>query len=300
MFFINAIAYKFKQETNYNQADFEAALQQDKARTCSNQELSTFGWSPALGKHADSLAHFSGSSILICAKRQERLLPAAVVNEILAAKVEQIELEEVRPVLRKEKAELKENIIHTLLPQAFVKSTLIYAFINTETGVIVVNTPSFNKAEEVLALLRKSLGTLPVVPFFANNYLDVFLTSTLTNLSAPEGFEIGFTAELEECDDSTATVKLKNHDLTCEEVKSHLENGKRVTSLQLKFSDRISFNFNSDGAIKQINYSDVLKEENADIPKEDMKLKLDADFILVSNELLDLISSIESSLEGAE
>lgn len=300
MFFTNAIVYKFKQEPDYNQADFEAALSQDKARPCTNQDLSTFGWCPALGKHSNNLAHFSGSSILICAKKQEKVLPPAVINEMLAAKVDQVELEEGRPVKKKEKDELKENLIHTLLPSALIKSTYTYAFINIETGLIVVNTPSFNKAEEVLALLRKSLGTLPVVPFFANNDLDVFLTSTLTNLSAPEGFEIGFNADLIECDDNAATVKFKNHELSSEEVKTHLESGKRVTSLQFKFGDRISFNFNDDGAIKQINYSDVLKEENADIPKEDMKLKLDADFILVSNELLDLVSSIEVSLQGAE
>lgn len=300
MFFTNAIVYTFKQIPTFEQSEFEAALQQDKFKPCGQQQLSTFGWVNALGKFGDSLAHFSGSSVLICARNEEKILPPAVINEMLAAKVEQIELEENRPVLRKEKAELKENIIHSLLPQAFVKSNYTHAFIDIEAGLIVINAASFNKADQVLAMLRKSLGSLPVVPFFGNYDLDLFLTTWLTDFKAPECFEIGNDAILVEPDDNAATVKVTHHELNCDEVKAHLESAKRVTSLQLKFNDRITFNLNSDGVIKKVGYYDVLKEENADIPKEDMKIKLDADFILVSSELVEVITKIETALEGAE
>lgn len=300
MFFTNAIVYKFKGKVEFFKDGFEAALQQDKFKPCGQQQLSTFGWANALGKYGDSLSHFSGSSILICARNEEKILPASVVNEILVSKIDQIEIEENRPVSRKEKAELKENVIHSLFPQAFVKSSYIHAFIDIEAGLIVVNAASFNKAEQVLAMLRKSLGSLPVVPFFGNYDLDLFLTTWLTDFKAPDGFEIGSDAILVEPDDNAATVKVTHHELNCDEVKAHLESAKRVTSLQLKFNDRITFNLNNDGAIKKIGYSDVLKEENADIPKEDMKLKLDADFILISSELVEVITKVETALGGAE
>ena len=164
----------------------------------------------------------------------------------------------------------------------------------------MVNSASFNKAEELLALLRKSLGTLPVVPAFANYDLDVFLTDWLTNFSTPEGFAIGSDAELEEPDDSGAQVKLKGHDLSCEEVKSHLENGKRVTKLALDWQERVKFMLQNDGSIKRLSYSETLKEENADIPKEDMAIKLDADFILASEEIKQLLEELTQSLGDAE
>jgi recombination associated protein RdgC len=300
MFFTNAIVYKFKGKMEFFKDGFEAALQQDKFKPCGDQQLSAFGWANALGKYGDKLAHFSGSSILICARNEEKILPAAVVNEILAAKIDQIEVEESRPVLRKEKNELKENIIHSLLPQAFVKSNYTHAFIDMEAGLIVVNSATFNKAEQVLAMLRKSLGSLPVVPLFGNYDLDLFLTTWLTDFKAPDGFEIGADAILVEPGDNAATVKVTHHELNCDEVKAHLESDKSVTSLQLNFNDHVTFNLNNDGTIKKIGYSDVLKEENADVPKEDIKLKLDADFILISSELVEVITSIETALEGAE
>lgn len=302
MFFTNLVVYKFKQDAEFKSDDFNAALEQDAFRHCGQQELSTFGWAKAFGKYGESLAHFSDRRILVCAKREEKILPASVINEMVAEKVDQIELEENRLVRMKERNELKENVLHTLLPQAFTKSSMQYAFIDMDSGLLVVNSSSFNKAEELTALLRKSLGTLPIVPAFGQYDLDVFLTDWLTNFNTPQGFAIGSDAEMQEVDDSGASVKLKGHELDGDEVKAHLElSGKRVTKLALNWSDRIKFNLQSDGAIKQVNYSDTLKEENADIPKDDMPIKLDADFCLVAGEIVQLVTElIDSGLDSSE
>ncbi|KZN50620.1 recombination-associated protein RdgC [Pseudoalteromonas luteoviolacea] len=296
MWFSNLICYRFKQDVSYTQEDFEKALEQDIFRACGSQDMSTFGWVNALGKHGQTLSHFSQNSILLCAKREEKVLPAAVINDMVAEKVEQIEREENRPVKKKEKDELKENILATLLPQAFKKSSLQFAFIDQESGWVIVNSASFNKAEEMMALLRKSLGTLPIVPAFANYDLDVFLTDWLTKFEAPEGFAIGNDAELQDAADEGAQVKLKQHDLASDEIKLHLENGKRVTKLALDWKERVQFLLQNDGSIKRVSYNDALKEQNADIPKEDLAIKLDADFILVSEEVKELLEDLTKEL----
>ena len=301
MFFTNLVIYKFKQDAEFKGEEFNKALEQDAFRHCGQQELSTFGWTKAFGKHGESLAHFSNRRILVCAKREEKILPASVINEMVAEKVEQIELEENRTVRKKERDELKENALHTLLPQAFTKSNLQYAFIDMDSGLLVINSSSFNKAEELAALLRKSLGSLPITPAFANHDLDVFLTDWLTNFSTPKGFAIGSDAEMQHADDSGSSVKLKGHEPDGDEVKAHLEQGKRVTKLALNWSDRIKFNLQNDGAIKQVNYSDTIKEENADIPNEDMPIKLDADFCLVAGEIVQLVTElIDSGLSNSD
>jgi recombination associated protein RdgC len=300
MWFSNLICYRFKQDVSYNQEDFEKALEQDVFRPCGSQEMNTFGWTKAFGKHGKTLSHFSEKSILVCAKREEKVLPASVINDMLAEKVELIEREENRPVKKKEKDELKENILTTLLPQAFKKSSLQFAFIDQVNGWVIVNSASFNKAEELLALLRKSLGTLPVVPAFANYDLDVFLTDWLTNFNAPDGFAIGSDAELQEPDDNGAQVKLKQHDLASDEIKTHLENGKRVTKLALDWRERVKFILQNDGTLKRLSYADALKEQNADIPKEDMAIKLDADFILITEEIKELLEELTAGLGDKE
>jgi recombination associated protein RdgC len=56
----------------------------------------------------------------------------------------------------------------------------------------------------------------------------------------------------------------------------------------------------NDGSIKRLSYSETLKEENADIPKEDMAVKLDADFILSSEEIKQLLEELTSGLGDAD
>ena len=300
MWFSNLICYRFKQDVEYQQETFEKALEQDKFRPCGGQDLSTFGWTNALGKHGKMLSHFSNNSILLCAKREEKVLPPAVINDLLADKIETIENTENRPVKKKEKDELKENLIHSLLPQAFKKSSLQFAFIDLDKGWVVVNSASFNKAEELLALLRKSLGSLPVVPAFVNYDLGLFLTNWLAKDEAPEQFTIGLDAELVEPEENGAKVVLKQHDLSSEEVKNHLDNGKVVTKLALDWMERIRFILQEDGSIKRVNYAELLKEENADIPKEDMAVKVDADFILASDEIKQMLEALMTALGEPE
>ena len=289
MWFSNLIVYKFKQPANYNAEEFEAALAQDVIRKPGEQELSTFGWGKALGKHGETLAHFCKDHILVCAKTITKNIPASVVNELLAEKVEAIETSENRPVKKKEKDELKENILIEMMKDAYTKTTTLHAFIDMKNGLLVVNAGSFNKAEELLALLRKSLGTLPVVPAFSNIDLEVLLTTWLTSYKAPDGFAIGADAHLEDTCDSGQNVKLAWHDLKCNEVKAHLESGERVTLLRFEWKERLKFTLKTDGSIKRITYCETLKEENADIPKEEMARKLDADFFLASSEIVQLL-----------
>ena len=60
----------------------------------------------------------------------------------------------------------------------------------------------------------------------------------------------------------------------------------------MDWRERVKFILQNDGAIKRLNYADSLKEQNADIPKEDMLVKLDADFILVSEEIKELMEEL--------
>lgn len=95
-------------------------------------------------------------------------------------------------------------------------------------------------------------------------------------------------------------MKLKQHDLACDEIKAHLENGKRVTKLALDWRERVKFMLQNDGTLKRVSYADALKEQNADIPKEDLAVKLDADFILVSEEIKELLEELTQGLGDDE
>ncbi len=202
------------------------------------------------------------------------------------------EAEHSRGATKKEKEQFKEDIIFELLPRAFSRVTDTHAYINADENIIVINTSSRAKAEDFLALLRKSLGTLPVTSPSPELAPDEVMTDWLVEKNLGDPFVLGMEAELHALGDDGAVVRVKNQDLGSDEIKVHLDAEKYVVKLALEWDEAISFILCDDMAIKRIKFFDVLQEQNDDIDKADVAAKIDADFALMAGELNRLINDL--------
>ncbi|WP_199610811.1 recombination-associated protein RdgC [Flocculibacter collagenilyticus] len=292
MWFSNLYFYRFTKPFELSADELDKRLEANIFSPCGSQDIAKFGWVNALGKYGQTLSHSAAGNLLLCAKREEKILPTAVINDMLAEKVEAIELKESRPVKKKEKDTLKEDIIHQLLPRAFSKSSLLYGYIAPQHDLLVINSSSATKAEEFMAMLRKCVGTLPVVPVQPEQPLSIMMTDWLKSQNLPAGYEFGSDAELKSTDEEEAVVKYKQQDLGSDEIQLHIEHNKLVTKLALLWHDNVNFMLADDFSLKRIKFTDLLKEQNEDIPKEDMATKLDADFALMSGEINMLLNEL--------
>ena len=77
----------------------------------------------------------------------------------------------------------------------------------------------------------------------------------------------------------------------------HIDAGKWVEKLGIDFNEQLTCMIESDGSIKRIKYADSLKEGNQDIPKDQQAARLDADFVLMSAELVALADYLTEVLE---
>lgn len=294
MWFKNAKLYQLTQPLTFNEDNLQDCLSSVIFRPCGSQELATMGFTPPL-TGSELLFHHANGRYLFSLKKQERILPAAVINAELAEKVAQIEQETGSPVGKKAQQDLKQEIVARLLPQAFTKNSFSNGFICPEHKLVIVDASADGKAETFLAMLRKALGSLPVVPLCRSG-IQSYLTKWVT-ANPPEHIQLLTDIELKANDDEAAVARCKNQDLQAEEVLRHIDAGKWVEKLGVDFSDQLTCMLESDGSIKRIKYSDSLKEENQDIPKDEKAARLDADFVLMSAELVAFADYLTEVLE---
>ncbi|MGJ8694254.1 MAG: recombination-associated protein RdgC [Thalassotalea sp.] len=285
MWFKNLYIFAFTKPFQWQEQDLEKQLGENLFTPCASTEMSHFGWINALGKHGSSTVHYANKNILLCARKEEKIVPAPVVKDMLEEKISHHEVEHHRSATKKEKEQFKEDILFELLPRAFSRVTDTHGYISPEENIIVINTSSRAKAEDFLALLRKSLGTLPVTSPAPEIAPDELMTDWLTDKKIGDSFQLGMEAEFHAVGDDGAVVRVKNQDLASDEIKAHLEADKYVVKLALEWDDAMSFILCDDLAIKRLKFFDVLQEQNDDIDKDDVVAKIDADFALMAGEI---------------
>lgn len=299
MWFKNIRVYKLSAPLSTDPAVWEQALTEFKFTPLTAQEAVRSGFSFPLHASIKQYCHACQHLLFFALKRQEKILPAAVINEEMQPKLEAMEQEKGRPLSRKEKQSLKEELQLSLLPRAFSRSSLTQGYYDPQNQWLVINSGSASKAEDVLALLRKAFGSLPALPWLDNHKLNTHLQLWLQNQALPQGFVLGSDAELKAPDDEGAKVKFSNHLLSADEVQSHLQD-KLVTSISLEQADAISLAVTDDGAIKRIKFHDVLTGHNDELGWEDLAARLDADLMLMASALNQALLNISQQVGTAE
>jgi len=292
MWFKNLKIYRFTSDFKFDEAQLQNQLESMSFKTCNSQEIQSMGWVSPIPK-SEHLFHQGNNAFWFSLKREQKLLPASVINNELAQKVGELEAESGSPIPKKAQKDLKEEITMRLLPRAFSKFSVIHGFVSIDQQVVVVDASSDASAEVFLACLRKCVGSLPVVPF-AKTQQQQILTSWLMQ-DAPEGFEILDEAEFQSSADDGGIIRCKKQDLDAEEVLGHIQAGKLVHKLAVSYQDRLSCIIAEDVSVKRLKFTDLVMDENENIDKDDIAAKLDADFVLFTSEIKGFIKDLQTA-----
>lgn len=301
MWFRNARVFRFTKPFDISAEALEEKLQEDTFKPCGPQETTRQGWVPPLGKHGDQLVHGAGGYHLITLRKEEKILPGPVVKELVEEKVEAIEAEQHRKVRRKEKDELKEQVMLEMLPKAFSKNRRCYAYLAPKDGFMVVDAGSAKQAEELASTLRKSLGSLPVRPPAVEQAPAFTLTGWLNEtVDLPATLTLGTECELKDPSEDGGVVRCKGLDLQGDEIRNHLEAGMQATRLSLTWEDTLSFVLDEELGIRRLKFGDTLQEKLDDVDADDAAARFDAAFSLMTLELARLIPGLLDALGGED
>lgn len=301
MWFRNARVFRFTKPFDITAEALEEKLQEDAFKPCGPQETSRQGWVSPMGKHSDLLVHSAGGYHLIALRKEEKLLPASVIKELVDEKAEMIEAEQHRKVRRKEKDELKEEVTLEMLPRAFSKNRRCYAYLAPADGVLVVDAGSSKQAEDLASTLRKSLGSLPVRPPAVEQAPAFTFTGWLNeSIDLPASIELGTECELKDTSEDGGVVRCKGLDLQGDEIRSHLDAGMQVTKLSVTWDDNLSFVLDEELGIRRLKFGDTLQEKLDDVDADDAAARFDAAFSLMTLELARLIPGLLEALGGED
>jgi recombination associated protein RdgC len=199
---------------------------------------------------------------------------------------------------RKQLRELKDQVSDELLPRAFNVRRNTWVWIDPSAGWLVIDSSSPGKADEVLALVNKSIEGVQVERLDVALSPMVAMTAWLAADEEPRGFSIDQETELQSPEEEKATVRFVRHTLDGGEVQRHIAAGKQCTRLALTWKNRVSFVLTESLVLKRIAPVDVVKESNDGAVQVEEE-RFDADLTLMTGELRLLITDLVEVLGGS-
>lgn len=297
MLFRNITLFRFAPKLRSALADLPGRLPEHALRPLGPLQLATRGFVSPLGRGEEELSRLIGDCLLLNLGSEEKILPAAVLNQALAEKLDELREREGRSPGGRERKRLKDEVLTDLLPRAFARPSRVGAYLDLKQGWLVVDTTSRKNAEAVVSAIRDALGSFPALPVNAESSPRAIMTGWLAGDALPEGFMIGDECELRDPVDAGAIVKCRRQEMDTTEIQEHLKVGKQCFQLGLVFDERLSFVLGEDMVIRKLKFLESATEALANDDHQSLAAEVDATFTLMSGEIGHLLKRLESTFD---
>lgn len=299
MWFKNLHLLRLLQPFSWSTEALQEKLASKVFHPCGRMEMESIGWVPPLGHDSQAFVHVVNNCLIFTQRKEEKILPAAVIREVVNDKIAEIESQQLRKVRKREKEQLREEVLQELLPRAFTRSTYLSAYIDINHSWLLIDTASRKKAEELTGLLRHTLGSLPVVSLkLQNSPMAIMTRWLLQDHELPPDFELADACILMDNAQEGAVVNCKRQDLQAKEIQAHLAAGKLVTRLAVEWQQRLALILDDELVIRRLQFLDIASSN--DMPDETPAQRFDADFVLMTAELATFIQRLLQVFGGED
>ncbi|MDM1545542.1 recombination-associated protein RdgC [Ignatzschineria indica] len=286
----NIMIYKFDEQVDLTAEQLEELLVQHPLRDCGQDELETYGWLPAFSQ-GENLVEEMNKALFIRLGMEIKKLPRRAIQTAVEKRARENDIDILDRARYKE---LEEIITNELIKKTAPEQSSICAYIDLEKGWLVIDAPSEKKASLVTAMLRKSLGSLPVVGYAPQVEMPIIMTDWVRSNSINEKFALLDEIEMKELSkDEGGTARYKGIPLDSKEIELNLEEGWSVTRVGLSFEDIVTFSLGEDFIFKRLRYLDQYQEQ--------LELSDDQNAVAQSNAYLlaDTVRSLATGLFNA-
>ena len=295
--FKNALIYRIDQWEPPTQSDIERRLDGARFIECRPTQPESAGWVEPRGEKHGALLESVGGELVLKLCTETKPVPSGVVKERLDARLEKIEAETGRRPKGKATREIKEEIVHELLPRAFPKRSTTLVWIDLKARRVLIGAASSKKADAVATQLVELFGGgLRLAPLQTALSPATAMSAWLSEKQAPYRFSVDRECELKQPDSEKATVRYARHTLDIDELGEHIKQGKLPAQLAMTWNSRVSFVLTDTLALKKIKLLDVVMEDSA--PSDATDSGFDADVAITTGELQHLLPDLIDALGG--
>ncbi|MDR3426409.1 recombination-associated protein RdgC [Silvimonas sp.] len=299
LWFRNIQIYRLSPDHTLTADGISASLAKRPFFGCGSQDLMTQGWIAPAAHMPEVMAYPFQDAVLVMLKTEEKLLPGSVIKQTADSRVAEIEARENRKVGKREIKELRERVTEELLPRAFTRSRTQRALIDLRNNLVLVESASAGKAEQLLSLLRESLGSLPTRLIQTNTTPQTAMTVWLESADAGV-FDLGQDVELRAPGEDGPIARLVKQPLMGEEIQQHLSSGKLVSKMALSWQDRIALQLTEKMELKRVAMLDALQDDFKNADAEDRAALFDSGLALLVGELRTLVPELLEALGGEQ
>ena len=289
----NLIIYRIAPGFMATVAQVEEALAKAPFMECGATQEKSLGWTPPRGEAHGAMVESIGGQLIARFMVESKVLPGSVLARRVKEKAERIEKETGRKPGKKESKELKDEAKVDLLPMAFTKQTSVWVWIDIAARLLVLDTSSQGRADEVVTLLVEALPGLSVSLLNTQTSPQAAMAHWLKEQEPPVGFTVDRECELKSSSEEKAVVKYGRHPLDIEEVQAHIDAGKLPTRLAMTWNDRVSFLLTDGLQVRKLQFLDTVFEGT----KSDDG-GFDTDVAIATGELVKLIPDLIEALGG--
>ena len=291
--FKNLIPYRIAPGFSVAIGDLEDSLAKTPFIECGATQEKSIGWTPPRGEKHGALVEAVAGQLIMRFMSETKVLPGSVLARKVKDKADRIEQETGRKPGKKESKELRDEAKLDLLPMAFTKVSSSWVWIDPVSRLLVIDTNSQGRADEIVTLLVEALPGLSVSLLNTHTSPQAAMAHWLKEQEPPVGFTVDRECELKSANEEKSVVRYGRHPLDIEEVKAHIDAGKLPTKLALTWDDRVSFVLTEGGQLKKLSFLDTVFEGQ----KSDDS-GFDTDVAIATGELCKLIPDLVESLGG--
>lgn len=229
-------------------------LEQYVYSPCGDLQMSTMGFS--LNVDQEYVSEVAGN-VCLQVTRQSKVPNKFEVDSKTEGRVKALELARGTPLHKKEKAAVLEDVIMEILPKTFPNKPTTHKVFITKDGLLFVEGTA-KVAEEVTALIRKAVGSLPIIPIDVRSDVCGKMTELVTQdefdkITLKEKVVLETQEELK--------VSITNGGVAGSEAVELIKDGAVVISMQMNYDGVLDFVLTDSLAFSSMKFDKGLTEE---------------------------------------